>query len=108
MPFNSARDATLLMLQWAVWKHLGALLIMDGSHMQRLAEQLAQAFYDEGMRFPLDDDPEQVYHELNAALTIASRAVTEPPLTLPQQVVTERTRKVACVLSKAGWRKYAA
>jgi hypothetical protein len=108
MVFNSARDSTLLMLQWAIWKHLSVLLIMDGQHMQNLAEKLAQAFFDEGMRFPLDDEPEQVYHELNAAITIASRAVTEPPLTLPQQVVSERVRKVACLLSKDGWRRYAA
>jgi hypothetical protein len=102
--FNSGRDATILMIQWAIWKHLGEVLIMDGAKMQQLAEKLAYAFYAEGMRMPLDDDENTTPRELHCELLQISDEIG--PLPLAREVVRERKRKLAERLFKRGWRKF--
>jgi hypothetical protein len=104
--FNSGRDATLLMIQWTIWKHLSPRLIMDGDKFQRMAEDLAQAFYDEGVRMPLDDDPETTPLELHRELLHIADAIEPPLVNVPRAVVLERTRKFAQCLVKRGWRKF--
>jgi hypothetical protein len=104
MVYNSGRDATLLMIQWVLWKHLSQVLIMDGEKMQRLCEQLSYAFYDDGVRMPLDDDPQTTPHELHTEILSISEEMGPPPL--PASVVRERTRVFAQKLFKRGWRKF--
>jgi hypothetical protein len=107
MVYNSSRDATLLMIQWVIWKHLSQILIMDESKMQQLAEKLAYAFYEDGVRMPLDDDPETTPLELHTELLHIAEVI-EPPLppTVPRELVVKRTRKFAECLVKRGWRKF--
>jgi hypothetical protein len=105
--FNSGRDATILMIQWVIWKHLSPMLIMDGHKFQELSEKLAYAFYDEGVRMPLDDDPETTPVELHHELLHISEEIGPPPVFIPREVVRERTRVFAQRLFKKGWRKFA-
>jgi hypothetical protein len=104
MVFNSSRDATILMIQWVLWKHLSQTFIMDAPKMQQLVEKLAYAFYDDGVRMPLDDDPETTPLELHHELLHIIEAM--PPIPLPRELVRERTRKFAQCLFKRGWRKF--
>jgi hypothetical protein len=105
--FNSGRDATILMIQWVLWKHLSQAFIMDGPQMQRLVEKLAYGFYDDGVRMPLDDDPETTPLELHTEL-LQIAEVIEPslPPTVGRELVVKRTRKFAECLVQRGWRKF--
>ena len=104
MTYNSSRDSTLLMIQWVIWKHLAPILIMDGEKFQRMAEDLAQHFYDEGVRMPLDDDVNTTPLELQSELLRITDEIG-PPL-LPQSVVRERVLKIADRRYNGGWRKF--
>jgi hypothetical protein len=105
--YNSRRDATLLMIQWVIWKHLSQILIMDESKMQQLAEKLAHAFYEDGVRMPLDDDPETTPLELHTEL-LHIVDVLDPPLppAVGRELVVKRARQIAQCLVKRGWRKF--
>jgi hypothetical protein len=103
--FNSSRDATILMIQWVLWKHLSQTFIMDAPKMQQLVETLAYAFYDDGVRMPLDDDPETTPIEIQtevAAITFPCSAFAD----VPRERLQERCRIVGRELFKRGWRKF--
>ncbi len=99
------RDSTILMLQWAIWKHLGPKLVQDTEHMQRLAEALSVEFYEEGMRMPLNDDHQETVIDLQAELKLVSDQIG--PVPIPEKHLRERSRKAAEMLYERGWRKFA-
>jgi hypothetical protein len=98
------RESTILMIQWAVWKHLGEHLVMDGEKMQRLAEKLAEGFYAEGMRMPMDDDATETPIQLQADIAAALKEL--PGVPVPQVRQRERAKYVAHSLFNRGWRRY--
>lgn len=99
------REATMLGLQWAIWKHLQYKLVLDGAAMQTLAEDLARDFYNEGVRIALDDDPEDTPLNLSADVFRASKEMG--PVAMPDKQLRERIRKLGMILYDLGWRRYA-
>lgn len=100
----SGRDATLLMLQWALWKHLAPLLIMDGERFQQMSERLAAALYADGVRMPLDDDVNETPTQLRADLQNIVDTIGPTPLS--REVMRDRVCKTARKLYELGWRKF--
>jgi hypothetical protein len=110
LPISVRQDKsnTVLMIQWAIWKHLGPTLEMlkvDGERIQRIAETLSDKFYDEGMRMPLDDDSEETPITLMAELMNVTNEIG--PLPMPMKMVRERAKIAGKKLYDRGWRKYA-
>jgi hypothetical protein len=99
------RESTILMIQWVIWKYIAPKVIMDPERMQRFAEVLALEFYDEGVRMPSNDDPEDAVIEIQADILRVVKHL--PPIPVPQVRIRERTRAMAQSLFHSGWRKYA-
>jgi hypothetical protein len=98
------RESTILMIQWAIWKHLAPKIIMDSERMQRLAEDLAHSFYEDGLRMPLDDDDHETPLALTAELLVVSKELG--PVPIPEKHLRERAREMGKRLYGRGWRRF--